>query len=225
MQKKISILAFSIWAVLALAALYPVTRYLQAAFPILTVVWIVVPLVAVWRRRDPGRAGFSRVTWQVLLRTTAINMGGLLLIMLAVEPWSHTYKMLLELALTGKSPDSTFAWLVRLPRGPGLGAMALYSGLVTLFGEELFFRGWLLRTLQRWMRTGWAVLAQAAFFVLPNLLAALTLPVLQGWLYALVYSWLAVGVVGGWAAARTKSIWPSLISATVCNLLLVAIIL
>ena len=103
--------------------------------------------------------------------------------------------------------------------------MALYSGLVTLFGEELFFRGWLLQSLQKRMRTRWAVLTQAALFVLPNLLAALALPILQGWLYALVYSWLAIGVVGGWAAARTKSIWPSLISATICNLVLVAIIL
>jgi membrane protease YdiL (CAAX protease family) len=226
MQQKPSMLAFfTAWAVLALAALYPVARFLRAAFPILTVLWIALPLVVVWRGRDPELVGFRKVAWPVLLRTTAINVGGLLLIMLAVEPWSHTYRMLLDLALAGRSPDSTFAWLLRFSRVPGLGAMALYSGLVTLFGEELFFRGWLLQVLQKRMRTRWAVLTQAALFMLPNLLAALALPELQGWLYALVYSWLAIGVVGGWAAARTKSVWPSLISATLCNLLLVALII
>jgi hypothetical protein len=46
---------------------------------------------------------------------------------------------------------------------------------------------------------------------------------LQGVLYALGYSWLAVGVIGGWAASRTKSIWPSLFSVTVANLVFVAL--
>jgi hypothetical protein len=48
------------------------------------------------------------------------------------------------------------------------------------------------------------------------------LPPLPGALYAVVYSWLAVGVIGGWAAARTKSIFPSLTAATLFNLILTA---
>jgi membrane protease YdiL (CAAX protease family) len=96
--------------------------------------------------------------------------------------------------------------------------------LVTLFGEELFFRGWLLQLLQRRWGMLWAIIVQATLFTLPNLLVALVLPPLQGWLYILVYTWLAIGIVGGWAAARTGSIWPSLISATIGNLILVAMI-
>jgi membrane protease YdiL (CAAX protease family) len=65
-----------------------------------------------------------------------------------------------------------------------------------------------------------AILLQAALFMLPQAIAALLLPPLQGLLYAVFYSWLAIGVVGGWAANRTGSIWPSLISATLCNLIL-----
>jgi membrane protease YdiL (CAAX protease family) len=102
--------------------------------------------------------------------------------------------------------------------------MTLYSGLVTLFAEELFFRGWLLQLFRKRFGRTWAVILQALLFVLPNLFAALALPPLQGWVYALIYTWLGIGVLGGWAAARTGSIWPSLISATLCNLILVALI-
>jgi membrane protease YdiL (CAAX protease family) len=102
--------------------------------------------------------------------------------------------------------------------------MFLYSGLITLFGEELFFRGWLLQLLHKRWGTVWAIVVQALLFVIPNMLVAFVLPSLQGILYLLVYTWLAIGLIGGWAASRTGSIWPSLISATVCNLVLVALI-
>jgi membrane protease YdiL (CAAX protease family) len=114
--------------------------------------------------------------------------------------------------------------MVRFPKIPAFGAMTLYSGLVTLFGEELFFRGWLLQLLQKRVGTLWAVALQALLFVIPNLLVAFALPFLQGFLYAFIYTWLAIGLIGGWAASRTGSIWPSLISATICNLVLVALV-
>jgi membrane protease YdiL (CAAX protease family) len=71
--------------------------------------------------------------------------------------------------------------------------MVIFSGLVTIFAEELFFRGWLLQWLMRRMKLFQAVVVQAALFTLPQMLAALALPLLQGVLYTVVYSWLAVG--------------------------------
>ena len=221
---KTSLYIFTIWALLALIILLPVTLMLQASFPIFTVIWIVIPLVAAWRTKDPGQVGFRAISWRMFLLTAAINLVVLLGLMLLFEPWSHTYQKLLALALSGPAPDSTFAWLLRFQRLPALGAMTLYSGLVTLFGEELFFRGWLLQLLQKRLGAAWAVVLQALFFVIPNLLVAFALPALQGWLYALVYTWLAIGLIGGWAASRTRSIWPSLASATLCNLVLVALV-
>ncbi len=220
----------TIWALLALAVLFPVTQFLQASFPILTVVWIVVPLIAVWRSGNTFVCGFRRMPWRLLLQTTLINLAGLLAVMLAFEPWSHTYQKLIELVLSSQTPDTTFAWLVRFPKIPALGSMVVYSGLVTLFGEELFFRGWLLQLLQKKIGTTWpkyswsANIIQSLLFVIPNLLVSFVLPPLQGVLYAAVYVWLAIGMIGGWAASRTGSIWPSLISATLCNLILVALI-
>jgi hypothetical protein len=74
------------------------------------------------------------------------------------------------------------------------------------------------------MRPAWAIVLQAAAFTLPNGIVALLLPPLPGVVYAGVYAWLGVGVVGGWVAWRTQSIWPSLVAATLWNLLLTALV-
>jgi membrane protease YdiL (CAAX protease family) len=215
---------FVIWTILALAILLPVTYLLNGSFPFFTVIWIFIPLVAVVRTKDASRVGFRAVPWRECAWVSAVNLCGLFVIMLIIEPWSHTYQKLLEAALSSPSPDTTFAWLLRFQGNPALAAMFLYSGMVTLFGEELFFRGWLLQLLRKHWGTPRAIIIQAFLFVIPNLLVAFVLPPLQGVLYVLVYTWLAIGIIGGWAASRTGSIWPSLISATVGNLVFVALI-
>lgn len=213
---------FFFWCFLALAALLPVTNLLHGTFPIFTVLWLLVPLIVVVFSKDSGKVGFRAIPRGELVRVTVLNLGGLFLVMLLVEPWSHTYQMLIESALSTQPPDTTFAWLLRFNRMSALGGMFFYSGLVTLFGEELFFRGWLLQFLLiRWGRL-WAVTFQALLFTLPNLLVTFVLPPIQGILYALVYTFLGIGIIGGWAASRTQSIWPSLISATIANFLFVA---
>jgi len=218
-------IVFLVWSILTLASLLPVTVLLHGTFPVFTVLWIIVPLIAVALSQDAGRVGFRSIPRQELIQVTALNLGGLLLVMLLVEPWSHTYQMLLEAVLSSQPPDTTFAWLLRFQRMPALATMLLYSGSVTLFGEELFFRGWLLQLLQKRWGKAWAVIIQALLFTLPNLLASFALPPLQGTLYAVVYTFLAIGIIGGWAAARTNSIWPSLISATIINLVYVILVL
>jgi membrane protease YdiL (CAAX protease family) len=212
------------WIVLALAITVPVTLALGGCYPVFTVLWLVVPLIALLRSKDPRRIGLRPVSWSLLLKTAALNLGALLLVMAACEPWSHTYRLLVTAALAAPAPDTTFAWLLRFPGPAGWTGMAFYSGLVTLFAEELFFRGWLLQLLQRRMRPWLAVALQAALFSLPQALVALVMPPLQGALYVVVYSWLSIGVIGGWAAWRTQSIWPNLVSATLCNLLLTALL-
>ena len=215
---------FIIWCLLALATLFPVTILLNGSFPLFTVVWILVPLIAVIITRDASQVGFRKIAWREFVLVSTINLFGLFLITLLIEPWSHTYQMLLETALSRLSPDTTFAWLLRFARIPALSAMFLYSGLVTMFGEELFFRGWLLQLLKKRWSPIWAITAQALLFTIPNLLVMIVLPTLQSLLY-LVYTWLAVGVLGGWAASRTNSIWPSLFTVTVSNLVFVLLIL
>ncbi len=211
---------FVLWALLALIALLPVTLLLDATFPLLTVIWIVVPLLSVVRRKDTRRVGFRPVEWRTLLTTTAINLVVLWGLMALFEPWTHVYRLLLQETLAHLHPDTTFAWLARFQGAPAWGGLFVYSGLVTLFGEELFFRGWLQQWLARRLARPWAIALQAALFSIPQLLVTLVFPPLQGIVWVIIYAWLAIGIVGGWSASRTQSIWPSLISATLTNFLL-----
>ena len=172
------------------------------------------------RTRDAGNVGFRPVPWALLLKTTAINLIVLWGLMALFEPWSHIYRTLIRETLANPHPDTTFAWLVRFEGAPAWTGLFLYSGLVTLFGEELFFRGWLQQQLERRLARPWAIALQAALFSIPQLLVTLLFPPLQSVLWIVVYSWLAIGVVGGWSASRTRSIWPSLIAATLTNFLL-----
>jgi membrane protease YdiL (CAAX protease family) len=216
---------FFVWTILALAVLLPVTFWLKGSFPLFTVVWLVPPIVEVLVMRDTGRVGFISISTGQFIRTTALVLGLELLAVALVEPWSHTYQILLQKAVVVSSLDTTFAWLVRFPGFAGLAGMFFYSGAVTLFGEELFFRGWLLQLFQRRLSPLWSILLQAVLFTLPQAIASILLPPLQGILYAVVYSFAITGLIGGWAASRTHSIWPSLTAATLLNLILCIILI
>jgi membrane protease YdiL (CAAX protease family) len=214
-------IAFGVWCVLSLAATLAIPRLLQASFPLFTVIWILIPALTVAVTKDASRVGFRGISKREWILVAAINLAVLLGIMIVFEPWTHTYRTLVDAAVSQSQPDTTFAWLIRFPRLPALGGMLLYSGAVTLFGEELFFRGWLLQLLKKRLSAVWAVFFQALLFAVLNLFAVLVLTPLQGVVYILFYTWLGIGMVGGWAASRTGSIWPSLVSATLCNWVLV----
>lgn len=211
------------WIVLALASLYPVTALLKGTFPILTLILLAVPLVALLRRWDANKIGVRAIRPADLVKYGGINLVGSLLLMAIFEPWSHTYSLLLQMATSSAQPDTTFGWLSRFLGPAGWVGFTLFAGFVTLFAEELFFRGWLLQWLQTRMRPNAAIAMQALLFTVLQGLAAFLLPPLQGMLYGVVYSFLAIGLIGGWAAVKTQSIWPSLVSATIYNVIMVAL--
>jgi len=201
-----------IWIISALAGACLATHFLQGQFPIFTIPWLVVPLISVLRSRDARRIGLARVSLKDLVVVTLITVAAQGLITAPFEYWTHTGRKVYEVILAGKPPDATFLWVGRFPGVAGWAAMIAYSGLVTIFAEELFFRGWLLQLLLRRFRPVWAILIQATIFtVLVNGMLTAVMPPLQAAVCALVYSWLGIGVVCGWAAVRTRSIWPGLI--------------
>jgi membrane protease YdiL (CAAX protease family) len=206
-----------VWITLAIVLLFPVTSYLNGTFPIFTLILLVVPLFALLRNRDSRKIGFQTIRWCEFLKYTSLNLAGSLALGAIFEPWSHTYRLLLIEAISSAHLDTTFGWLVRFPGFNGWGGFVLYAGFVTLFAEEIFFRGWLLKWLKSRMSNWRAILLQAALFTLLQLLAAFFLPPLQGILYVIVYSWLAIGLISGWIASRTESIFPSLASALFFN--------
>lgn len=206
-----------LWTVLALVTLALTVAVLETTVPIFHVVWLVIPLANLIRHRDANRVGFRPLTWHRFLRA-AVAAGlayGLLLVL--VEPWTGVYDRLLSLALEG--PDPTFAWLVRID-GPGRWViLAVFSGLVTLYSEELFFRGWLLQLLARRTRARNAIIGQALVFTLLQSIPAFFFDPVQALIYLAVYAF-GLGIVVGTVAHRTESIWPGLAVVTVANLVL-----
>jgi membrane protease YdiL (CAAX protease family) len=212
------------WLLLDLLIIIPVQRWLDGAFPFFTFVWLLPPLIILLISKDPGWIGIRRVAMRVFLPALGLNAFGVFLVMALLEPWSHAYQTLIVKALASTPPDTTFAWLLRFPGAPGLVLMFLYTGLVTIFAEELFFRGWLLQWLGKKMPPIWSILLQALLFSMPQAIAALFLGPVQGLVYLVAYSFIAIGVIGGWADWRTKSIWPSLVTATLMNLVMVMLV-
>ena len=210
-----------LWTGLALVVLVITPLILRTTTPIFQLFWLVVPLISLLRHRDTDRVGFrTPVRRQGLRATVAAGLVYAILLVL-VEPWSGVYDRLLVLALEG--PNPTFAWLVRFDGLGGWVGLALFSGFVTLYSEELFFRGWLLQTLTRRMQPTIAVIGQAVVFTLFQSIPVFFFEPLQAALYLLIYAF-GLGVIVGAAAHRTESIWPGLVVVTIANLVLTAIL-
>jgi membrane protease YdiL (CAAX protease family) len=222
-RKNITEIFALAWIITAIAVMFPVTRLLDGVFPIFAFGMLAVCLGKLIQNRDADSIGLKPIQWRELARYTGINIAGSLSLMAVFEPWSHTYQILVNEAIVSPHPDTTFGWLVRFPSLAGWAGFVLYAGLVTLFAEELFFRGWLLQTLQSKTRPTKAIIFQAVLFTLPQLLAAFLLPPVQGVLYAIAYSFLAIGLINGWTANQTGSIWPGFVSAIIYNLIMCAI--
>lgn len=210
----------AVWILLGLLILIPLATWLDASLPLFTFVWLVIPFVVLLKTGRAATIGILPISWSQFAKYGTINFALLSLVMVLFEPWSHTYQSLLNMVFSSSHPDLTFVWVTRYPGASGLASMLLFSGGVTLFGEELFFRGWLLRSLLKRIGPVWAIGLQALLFAIPQVIAALFLEPIQSVLYISVYSWLAIGVIGGWSAWRTKSIWPGLASAALMNLIL-----
>ena len=210
-----------LWTGLALAALVITPLMLRTTTPIFQMFWLIVPFISLVRHRDTDRVGFRTPDREQGLRAAIAAGIAYATLLILVEPWSGVYDRLLVLAFEG--PDPTFAWLVRFDGVDGWVGLALFSGFVTLYSEELFFRGWLLQALNRRTTPRVAVAGQAVVFTIFQSIPIFFFEPLQAALYLLVYAF-GLGVIVGAAAQRTQSIWPGLAVVTVANLVLTAIL-
>jgi len=210
-----------LWTGLALAALVSTPLILRTTTPIFQIFWLIVPLVSLVRHRDTDRIGFSTPGLKIGVQAVVAAGAAYAILLISVEPWSGVYEHLLVLALEG--PDPTFAWLVRIDGLGGWVGLTLFSGVVTLYSEELFFRGWLLQVLNRRTNPKMAVVGQAVAFTIFQSVPVFFFEPLQAVLYLLVYAF-GLGVIVGAAAQRTQSIWPGLAVVTVANLVLTAVL-
>ncbi len=194
--------------------------------PIFTLLFLALPFINLLIRKDTRRIGMGNIGWKQVLKWAGINLAALIVIYAVFEPWSGAYRFLLQEATGPNTTDPTFAWLTIFSGFGGWLGMFLFSGLVSIFAEELCFRGWLLRVLTPKMGPFWANLIQAALFTLPQLVVAFLMPKpLMGIVYGLVYAFGAIGLINGWVSHKAGAIWPNLIAATVMNLILAMVLL
>ncbi|MGV8981669.1 CPBP family intramembrane glutamic endopeptidase [Clostridium sp.] len=215
---------FITWAVSSLLLVILVSMLFKTSFPLLTIIWISVPLAVVICKKDAGIIGFRPIPINEFFKFTLINLVLSLLIFGLFEPWSHTYQKLLRIIIGSETSDVTFVWLTKYSGIKSWLSMLLFSGFVTLFAEEIFFRGWLLIYFKKRINSYWAVIIQAVIFMIPNTFIAFFMIPAQGIIYTVVYAGVAIGIVGGWTSNCTNSIWPSLVSASVFNLIAVLLL-
>jgi membrane protease YdiL (CAAX protease family) len=198
-----------------------VSLVIGASVPVLTLVWLAIAAGVLWRTGTPSALGLVRVPRREFARVTVAATLAMTVLFGSAEALTDPYRELLELIRDESSPDSTFVWVIEHGRGWGLVGFAVYGGLVTIFAEEIVFRGALMTRLRRrgpWVAVGGSTVAFAAVQALPAALLSRSAAV--GFL--VIDAVLAVGVVGGLAAYRTRSVLPSLIAVTVANVAVLA---
>lgn len=216
---------FLVWTILATILAIGISVYYKASLPIFTLIWLIVPIIVVLKKRDAKVVGFRKVKFKKLIKYTLINLITTLIIILVIELLTNTYKDLVEIAVYETDFDVTFHWLNELNGYYGYIVMFLVSTLITIFGEELFFRGYLIQLFKRKFNVKTAIILQAILFSLPHTILAFYMGWINGLILVLGYGVLIYGIIGGWTAHKTNSIWPGLITANINNLILVMIYL
>jgi membrane protease YdiL (CAAX protease family) len=209
------------WLAAAAVAAVVVPFALGASLPLLTFVWLVTAAIVLRRTGTSSAIGLARLPGDEFARVTVPATVAMTLLFGVAEFVGHPYRELLELIREESSPDSTFAWVVDEGRGWGLLGFALYGALVTIFAEEIVFRGALMSGLRRRGPMVAVGVTAVAFALVQALPAALLSPGAAVGFVA-IDALIAVGVVGGLAAYRTRSVYPSIVAITVANVVVLA---
>ncbi|WP_054942586.1 CPBP family glutamic-type intramembrane protease [Paenibacillus ihuae] len=210
------------WSVLALGATFSATYLLQGSYPILTFIWILVPFIYLCKSNNVHEIPIKEMPIKKFLKYMNMNLCVVLVVFAVFEPWSSTYKSFIHLVSKGQHPDTTFAWLNQYDLFSSLAGMYFYSGFVTMFGEELFFRGYLLHLLRAKIGNKRAIFVQSALFSLCcGAPMFMFMSFTQGVIFT-IYA-MTIGIAGGWTVLRTGSILPSLFTAATTNLILVVL--
>lgn len=186
---------------------------LETALPVFTLIWLMVAGV-VLVRHGTDRLGLRRVPRPIFVSTTAICLLGVAGPALILEPLTKSYTRIIEAALDEPVVDLAFVGLADSSAAGALLTVA-YLGGIGFVAEELFFRGVLIQSFR--VRLGWSVIvSQALGFVLLNSFILLVASARDGIIYLVGYT-VPLGLVLGWAAHQTRSIWPGLCALNVAN--------
>lgn len=211
-----------LWLLLAITVLITVFITKSVDFPLFTLIWLVVSILIFLNQ------GIEILTIKKKkLASTLIATGIFLLVswgfIAIVEYLTGTYGELINLVKSTESKDITFYWIKVSQTPINYLILFLFGFFVTIFAEESFFRGYLLKALEEKYSKNLANILQAILFTLPQIIAGFMFPALQGVIYILGYSFILYGLMSGFMAQKTGNIWPGLITASVNNLILTLI--
>lgn len=179
-----------------------------------TLVWLALAFLAVLLARDAKYVGFSGVKFSEFFLALFLNLLLLSLVFIVLEPLSGTFR---EVINKETILYPSYYLMNQFSGLKGFLAYFLCNFFIIIFAEELFFRGFLIQYAELKLNKFWGVLIQAFLFLLFILILDIQLPPVQNYIFLVGYTFLGRGLIGGWAAARTDSIWPSLITVSVVH--------
>ncbi|HET9983057.1 MAG TPA: type II CAAX endopeptidase family protein [Longimicrobiales bacterium] len=167
--------------------------------PGVSVPWtaVVAGMFWVWTLQ-PGRLGRLRQAARFRLRP--VSSGGRWMTWTVAATIGYALAVLIAAPVVGSATSMRSMIFDRLVRHPSAGIQLLL--LVVTLGpllEEIFFRGYIQRTLERGVGAPVAIAITATIFALAHF--ARPLPLAQ----------IALGIVTGYAAYATRSIWPGVV--------------
>jgi membrane protease YdiL (CAAX protease family) len=168
-------------------------------------VFLLVPLVA-------ALGGADRPSRRAALRLGPVPLRANLLGTAAMIAWLPAIlAVTAHLVPVSDSLEEFFADLLRIESGADLGIVVAGAAIAPAVSEEIFFRGFLQRGLEGHLGRWRGILLTAAVFGVvhgPSRAPAVTL----------------FGVLLGWMASRSGSVWPSVTAHAAINVVAVAMI-
>ncbi len=208
---------FFIWIILSLGSLFYLSNLYGTVVPVFTLVWLSLAFLAVLLARDAKYVGFSGVKFSEFLLALFLNLLLLSLVYIVLEPLSGTFREVINNIKRETILYPSYYLLNQFNGLKGLLAYFLCNFFIIIFAEEIFFRGFLIQYAELKLNKFWGVLIQAFLFLLFILILDINLPPVQNYIFLVGYTFLGRGIIGGWAAARNDSIWPSLITVSVVH--------
>ncbi len=205
---------FFIWIIAALAVLFYLSNLYGTEIPHFTLIWLVLPFLAVLLSGKTKYVGFETVKFSDFFLTLLLTMIFMGLVFVILEPLSGTYKLIINQNLSTRPISPSFYWLNQARDYSAVLGFTITNLLIIIFAEELFFRGFLIHYIGLKLNDFWGVLISAFLFLLFIVILNYNLPPVQNYIYLVGYTFFARGIIGGWSVARTKTIWPSLITST-----------
>jgi len=208
---------FFIWIILSLGTLFYLSNLYGTEVPVFTLVWLALAFLAVLFARDAKYVGFSGVKFSEFFLVLFLNLLLFSILYIILEPLSGTFREVINNIRRETILYPSYYVMNQFSGLKGLLAYFSCNFFIIIFAEELFFRGFLIQYADLKLSKFWGVLIQAFLFLIFILILDINLPPVQNYIFLVGYTFLGRGIIGGWAAARTNSIWPSLITVSIVH--------